>query len=306
MKNSSRLLVIAVLAIVFSWAGTCFAQDPGVPDSVIIDLAGAVRHGNDSLSVSIIVSQDGDANGETMTGLIPLYYASPDDYWIIDTTYFISDRWTAGGSQTPPSLLSVELRPTEDPDTTKLSVYWLSFGAAIAGGRDTIITIHFKKDPAVSTPQGFFEMGFTTVQPQAQELLFVAPLGASWTPVMAVTDGAGGYGLAPDSIPTDVVEIASGGAVPETYSLSQNYPNPFNANTRIEFALREPGNVRLDIFNILGQKVATPVNEYLTAGLKRVDWDGTDETGQAVASGMYFYRLSAGNFTEMKKMVLMK
>jgi rubredoxin len=108
----------------------------------------------------------------------------------------------------------------------------------------------------------------------------------------------------PEDCPSGILEIDD--AVPGDYSLMQNYPNPFNANTVIEFALREGGYVRLEVYDILGQKVTTLVDEYLSSGRKQVAWTGKDARGRTVSSGMYFYRLSAGDFTEMKKMVLMK
>lgn len=95
-------------------------------------------------------------------------------------------------------------------------------------------------------------------------------------------------------------------SLPETYTLGQNTPNPFNPNTSIEFALPRSGQVKVEVFNILGQKVRTLVDENLKAGFKRVDWDGTDDGGQSVASGIYLYRMTANDFSETKKMVLMK
>ena len=94
--------------------------------------------------------------------------------------------------------------------------------------------------------------------------------------------------------------------VPVAYSLSQNYPNPFNASTLIEFSLEQPGMVRLDVFNILGQRVATPVDEFRSAGVHSARWNGKDAEGKPVASGMYFYRLTTGEFSEVRKMVLLK
>ncbi len=108
-----------------------------------------------------------------------------------------------------------------------------------------------------------------------------------------------------DSIPTDVGEI-NPGAIPRRYSLSQNYPNPFNANTQIVFALPKGGHTTLEIFNLLGQKVSTLVDEYLAAGTKIVSWDGRDDRGSSVPSGIYFYQLRSGNFTERNKMVFLK
>ncbi len=93
---------------------------------------------------------------------------------------------------------------------------------------------------------------------------------------------------------------------PESYSLSQNYPNPFNANTQITFALPKAGRTSLEIFNILGQKVNTLVDEYMTAGFRVVNWDGRDGSGKDVPSGIYFYRLRSEGFLQTKKMLMIK
>jgi len=98
----------------------------------------------------------------------------------------------------------------------------------------------------------------------------------------------------------------SGNTVPGSFSLSQNYPNPFNPTTSISFNLPTSGHVELTVFNILGQQVATLVNGSLTAGQHEATWNGSDDSGDAVGSGIYFYRLVASNVTETKKMVLMK
>lgn len=94
--------------------------------------------------------------------------------------------------------------------------------------------------------------------------------------------------------------------LPESFDLGQNNPNPFNPSTAIDFALPKSANVRVEIFNILGQKVKTLVDEYLSAGYKKVTWDGTDNTGKTVASGVYLYRMTADDFSATKKMMLMK
>ncbi len=98
----------------------------------------------------------------------------------------------------------------------------------------------------------------------------------------------------------------NGDAVPGSFSLSQNYPNPFNPTTSISFNLPTSGHVELTVFNILGQQVATLVDGSLTAGQHEATWNGADESGDAVGSGIYFYRLTTSNVTETKKMVLMK
>ncbi len=88
---------------------------------------------------------------------------------------------------------------------------------------------------------------------------------------------------------------------PETYSLSQNYPNPFNPNTVINYQLPISGNVKLVVFDMLGRELLTLVNEEKLAGSYSVKFDGSKMT-----SGIYFYKISAGNYTETKKMMLVK
>lgn len=95
-------------------------------------------------------------------------------------------------------------------------------------------------------------------------------------------------------------------AIPDAFMVSQNYPNPFNPSTDIAYALPEAGNVNVEIYNILGQQVKSLVNEYQDAGNYVITWNGDDESGSTVASGVYFYRVSAGQFKDIKKMVLMK
>ena len=100
--------------------------------------------------------------------------------------------------------------------------------------------------------------------------------------------------------PLGVTGVA-GKVLPTVYSLSQNYPNPFNPSTVIEFALPKDAHVRLEVYNIIGQKVMTLVDEVRPAGYHSVKLDGTN-----LASGMYLYRLTTGQQTFMKKLLLMK
>jgi len=95
--------------------------------------------------------------------------------------------------------------------------------------------------------------------------------------------------------------------LPQAFELNQNFPNPFNATTQIQFALPKSSHVKLEIFNVLGQKIKTLVDEELQAGYKQVTWDGKDQRGNLVSTGIYFYRIRAENqFTDMRKMLLIK
>jgi hypothetical protein len=93
---------------------------------------------------------------------------------------------------------------------------------------------------------------------------------------------------------------------PETSYLSQNYPNPFNPTTRIAFGLSAPGHVSLRIYDVAGRLVRALVADSRPAGTYSEIWDGHDSNGSAVASGIYFYRLTAGSFEQTRKMALMR
>ncbi len=95
-------------------------------------------------------------------------------------------------------------------------------------------------------------------------------------------------------------------ALPEGFDLGQNYPNPFNPSTQIDYSLPTAQPVRLDIYNINGQKVRTLVDGYSEAGNHTVTWDATDDDGAWVASGVYLYKLTAGDKSVSRKMTLVK
>jgi len=95
-------------------------------------------------------------------------------------------------------------------------------------------------------------------------------------------------------------------AIPNRFELYQNHPNPFNPETTIQFQLPKSGQVKIDIFNQLGQKVKTLLNEQKPAGTFEVRWNGVDDKGQPVVSGVYFYKMTAGKFTAIKKMALIR
>ena len=89
-------------------------------------------------------------------------------------------------------------------------------------------------------------------------------------------------------------------------TISQNHPNPFNPNTKISFYLPEACDVTLEIYNILGQKVNTLIEEHLNSGDHSVTWDSRDNNGHSVTSGVYFYRLTINDIIDTKKMILLK
>jgi hypothetical protein len=104
--------------------------------------------------------------------------------------------------------------------------------------------------------------------------------------------------------PTDVSDEST--TLPTSFALYQNYPNPFNPTTSIEYSVPIRAHVTVEIFNLLGQHVRTLVDQMKSPGKYKVEWDGTDVTGKTVSTGVYLYRLTAGDFVETKKMVLLK
>jgi photosystem II stability/assembly factor-like uncharacterized protein len=103
-----------------------------------------------------------------------------------------------------------------------------------------------------------------------------------------------------------IVGIGEGDQLPKAFALHQNFPNPFNPTTTIKYDVKEPSRVVLKVYNILGQEVRTLVNQKETAGFKSITWDGKNNHGQQVASGIYVYRVQMGNFVKSRKMMLVK
>ena len=112
-------------------------------------------------------------------------------------------------------------------------------------------------------------------------------------------------GVVPLSTPNIMYKAGDGHAdqpgLPTQFALHQNYPNPFNPSTEISFSLPEACAVRLEVYNVLGQRVASLVDGRMDAGAHTVTWDATE-----VSSGVYLYHLQAGEFSETRKMMLLK
>ncbi len=105
---------------------------------------------------------------------------------------------------------------------------------------------------------------------------------------------------------TGVTEGQVTETLPTAFRLAQNYPNPFNPSTMISYELPVEADVKLVIYDILGREVARLVDQIQQAGRYRVTWNGTNRLGVSVSSGVYLYRLRAGDFVEVKKIILSK
>lgn len=91
-----------------------------------------------------------------------------------------------------------------------------------------------------------------------------------------------------------------------SFELFQNYPNPFNPTTTIKFVMGKSGNTIIKVYNSLGKEISTLINEYLSSGEKEISWDGKDNKGNTVSSGVYFIQMTAGNYRQTIKAVLLK
>ncbi|HEY4643831.1 MAG TPA: FlgD immunoglobulin-like domain containing protein, partial [Bacteroidota bacterium] len=146
----------------------------------------------------------------------------------------------------------------------------------------------------------------------------VAQLQSAYNYFFVLNDGSYGVhntkyavGLLNYSIGTLTGVEPLGETIPVEYSLEQNYPNPFNPSTEIRFSLPTGGSVKLDIYAITGQKIRTLIDGRYAAGSYKATWDGTNDAGSHVASGIYMYRIEAkgepsGGFSLARKMVLVK
>ena len=150
--------------------------------------------------------------------------------------------------------------------------------------------------PAVAEPlvEGRVRLASGQAATAAQVLLFDLTDLRRGPVARATTDAEGYFALA----------SLGGPALPQGFALGQNYPNPFNPSTIIPYQLPTAAQVRLEVFNVLGQRVATLVNEERPAGLHAAAWDATNAAGQAVAAGVYMYRLTAGGEQHTRRMVL--
>jgi len=115
-----------------------------------------------------------------------------------------------------------------------------------------------------------------------------------------------GNPLEPHFLTKAALQIGDKGYIPDVYSLAQNFPNPFNPVTNIGFGLPEDSRVSIVIYNVLGQQVKTLVNKDMTAGYRFIQWDGKDNFGRNVTSGVYLVMMQSKGFHQVRKMVLMK
>jgi hypothetical protein len=173
----------------------------------------------------------------------------------------------------------------------------LNYAGSGWSGTDLVAALKYQGDYKLV----FFGFGFEGLNALLAEFQG-QPLDPPHFVMQSVLDWLQGHTDVPDFEEESV-------SIPKSIQLHQNYPNPFNPDTRIQFTVnsgRFPLRTTLRIYNIRGQLVRTLLDEERTGGDYAVLWDGRDESGKAVSSGIYFCRLSTGSSSEVKKMVLLK
>jgi hypothetical protein len=164
-----------------------------------------------------------------------------------------------------------------------------------AGTSDTASTAAFDQSYSIAT--GPFDL-----EPGMSDTVAFAVIGADSLERLKqlARQARNEYRAATPTLQDDEVSL------PATFSLEQNFPNPFNPNTEIRYTVARSSRVTIEVYNLLGQQIVTLLDQQMPAGTHAVRWNGKDDRGKSVASGVYLYRLRAGDFSSVKKMLLLK
>jgi len=282
MKYKFLTFLGVLICLSFSQVAVAYDDDPGIPDTLRIGYAEV--HAGEKAVVPVYFYND-----ETLGAMqIPLRWLSSDI--TLDSVSFVGSR-----------VEYLDCKPAGLQESDQQKVI---FGAVvflesyITQGNGLLAKLYFDV-PADIAPQVI--MLDTTIFGAAKaDLVFYDSTGSMAIYPKLVQDRPGFIYVsgsdADDGNPT----------LPSVNSLSQNYPNPFNPTTTIKYSLEKPGQVSISVFNIIGQKVKNLVNEFRPAGENTATWDGKDNNGFEVASGVYFYRIHTGNLDETRKMILMR
>ena len=160
--------------------------------------------------------------------------------------------------------------------------------------------------PFEITPSGFSDSEVKLELLHGGQILGAFKVLFSFSGVGGTNSPALGKAGTPVNKSESTVEEKSAAKMPTEYALRQNYPNPFNPATNIHFQLPENNWVVLSVYDLLGREIKTLINSGVSAGLHVVSWDGTNDEGKVVPTGVYVYRLTTSHFVSTKKMIIVR
>ena len=250
-----------------------------------------------------------------VTGFVPIIPASDNPGLMLFVDTDSSNHAAAAALNTPPSAPSLAVPPDNFTVVVDNLTGAASFAWAPSVETDIGQSVTYDFELTLGTNTWEISTDVTTVSIPYQELyteIFdnqgVTSLTGTWN--ATATDGLDDTPASngPRTITVDVtaVGVDEDAAIPDVFALHQNYPNPFNPTTTIAYDIPEASHVRIDIYNLLGQKICTLVNGEHAPAYYHARWDGTTDAGAIVASGMYIYRIDAGKFSAIRKLVIMK
>jgi protocatechuate 3,4-dioxygenase beta subunit len=247
-----------------------------------------------------------DANGDYMFDNLPhipfKIHAHADGYmgeFYDDVHHY----WDATPVTPDAADIDIGLEPRDDPGIRSIVGKIVNpYGDMVDGAIVYLMSDGQIVDEVNSDAEGYY--GFTNLQPGIYEVSVFTPYGEGSfeNPIELILNDYAGADIVVAVTSTD----EESNLLPERTALAQNYPNPFNAQTTISIDLPATSNVELSVYNIVGQKITTLLNGEMGAGEHSVIWDGRDNTGHEVASGIYYYRLSADRLSETRRMTLLK
>jgi len=273
-RNRNILSVwVFSLLIFLSLPEAGFGIDPGKKDSLLVY--------HQDCSFVVVGYHDQPLSGFA----VPLRYKNPQKDIQLDSVKFHR------------VMLEADIKVSViDREAGTVVVYAIWFDST-PPARDTLFTLYFTPgpswDPTLHNKLDTFRL------PSSQGLSFTDVSVNDITPHIGP-----GFELGSECLEFWQGSSKNGPRVPPDFFLSDNFPNPFNSETVISFGLTQGREVRLDIFNMLGQNVKTLVNRQMPAGYHRASWDGKDAKGRKLQRGVYFYRIKAGEFSDVKRMSL--
>ncbi len=287
-KESAVITVLLILVL----CGFNYSSAQAYSGVVSVDIIEATAGEQVEVPVRL---QDNDEPISAIT--IPLWKSS---------SMISLDSVSFAGSIVPGNFVSWLQPAGAIEDTIKITLVgeWESPTPVITESEGILATLHVTVSPSA-------QPGFITIDSFYTVDTFYSDLGGviEEEQRLLASDASGITVYLPDFnpggvrvlVPTDIEDDIIAGGLPSDFALGQNYPNPFNPMTTIEYSLPRAGHVTLEIFNVLGQRIATPVDRYTSAGSFAVQFDASP-----YPSGVYFYRLSHSEGVETRKMTLLK